>query len=413
MKIDNNSFTSTIFQEIWKKHFTSTKPILKFHFIEGVNFYKTSLKCVLFNIGKNLTKGNYYTIKNAEDYKGKVFIIYDVPSHTKMPNHFEDVNKLKLYKANQYPGFLIELGKYANVEAYIQATFSSQTGTKLRRYTKRLEICFDISTKMFYGDIDRKEYAALFEDFMGLLKRRFSDKQVVNNNMRPSEWMFYKEVAYPLILAKKASLFVLYDNNVPIAISYNYNFDNTLVEAITVFDIDYMKFNIGFIKNLKLLSWCYDNNIKKLDFSKGYFDYKKRMCSLEYNFEYHILYDNKSIKARILAFLYYNFYEVKFFLRKKGINTTFHILTYFISNGNKKTQKVNPEIDTLESLPNNGLTKIDYKVANYSFLKSPVYDFLYLTEKHKNDVDVYKIDGKKDSYIISCETLTQQVTFIK
>jgi hypothetical protein len=367
---------------------------------------------VLFNIGKNLTKGNYYTIKNAKDYAGKVFIIYDVPSHTKMPNHAEDANRLKLYKASQYPGFLIELNKFSSIEAYIKATFSKDTGTKLRRYKKRLEICFDITSKMFFGNIDRNEYDALFEDFMGLLQRRYSYKQIVNNNMQPLEWMFYKEVAYPLILAKKASLFVLYDNNVPVAITYNYNFNTTLVEAMTVFDIDYMKFNIGYLNNLKLLGWCYDNNIEILDFSKGYFDYKKRMCSLEYHFEYHILYDSKSIKARVLAFLYYNFYEVKFCLRKKGLNTKFHKLTYFISRGNKKTQKVNTEINTLESLPNNGLTKIDYKLADYSFLKSAVYDFLYLAEKHKNDVNVYKVDGKKDSYIISSETLTQQVTFI-
>jgi len=85
--------------------------------------------------------------------------------------------------------------------------------------------------------------------------------------MHPVEWEFYKEVAYPLILESKASLFVLYDNETPIAITYNYHSENIVFDAITVFDIDYIKY---------------------LDFSKRYFDYKKRICPIEYNFEYHV-----------------------------------------------------------------------------------------------------------------------------
>tara|TARA_R110002049_G_C9177314_1_gene562979 strand:+ start:18410 stop:19648 length:1239 start_codon:yes stop_codon:yes gene_type:complete len=409
-----STFSSSIFETIWKKHFIPKKPILSFDFIEGVRFYKSNFSSLMFNVGKNLTKGNHYTIKNEEDYKGKAFVIYDVLIDSKMEMIPELEKKLKLYKSKQYPGFLIELDKYADVDAYLLDTFGKSSRMKMRKYTKRLETCFDISSKMFYGHIDKEEYDAVFEGFIGLLERRYSDKQISNNNMGALEWKFYKDVAYPLILEKKASLFVLYDGKKPIAVTYNYHSNKTVVDAITVFDIDYAKFNIGYVNNLKLLGWCFDNKIKALDFSKGYFDYKKRMCTLEYDFEHHILYDGKSIKACTLAFLYFKFYEFKFYLRQKDINMKFHKLIYLIFNRKKEALSSEIKITDLEILPENDtLTTIDYRKKEFSFLRKPIYDFQYITTKHKNNINVYKTENQKNTYIISSKDLIQQITLKK
>ena len=54
--------------------------------------------------------------------------------------------------------------------------------------------------------------------------------------------MFYRDVALPMILEKKASLFVVYEDSNPIALRLNYFSENTLFHAITTFDIDYSKF---------------------------------------------------------------------------------------------------------------------------------------------------------------------------
>ena len=61
--------------------------------------------------------------------------------------------------------------------------------------------------------------------------------------------------------------------------------EDTLFDAITVFDIDYSKFHLGSITIMKLIEWCIENEIKILDFSKGYFEYKRRWCTKIYDFE--------------------------------------------------------------------------------------------------------------------------------
>ncbi len=76
-------------------------------------------------------------------------------------------------------------------------------------------------------------------------------------------------MAYPLILEKKASLFVIYNKETPMAITYNYHTEDTLIDAITVFDIDYSKFNIGYVNNLKLLNWCFDKRDNDLSHTLG------------------------------------------------------------------------------------------------------------------------------------------------
>ena len=64
---------------------------------------------------------------------------------------------------------------------------------------------------MFWGDIEKSTYDELFKVFQLLLKKRFDQKQVINNNLAPKEWAFYLEVAFPMILNKSACLFVVYD----------------------------------------------------------------------------------------------------------------------------------------------------------------------------------------------------------
>ncbi|MBU3822304.1 GNAT family N-acetyltransferase [Flavobacteriaceae bacterium XHP0103] len=372
-----------------------------------MSFYKINFFPIYFNIGKNHTKGSYYEVNDQNDYKGKVFVVYDVPAYFNV-NNASKPNGLSLLESTQYPGFLIELDKFKNVEDYLQSTFGRNSRMKMRKYSNRLDTCFDISTKMFFGTIDEKEYDLIFEYFMMLLNRRFSDKQISNNNMHPSEWNFYKEVAYPLIIEKKASLFVVFDNKTPIAITYNYHIDDIVIDAITVFDINYVKFNLGYLNNLKLIEWCFENNIKKLDFSKGYFDYKKRLCSKEYDFNYHILYDSNSIKAKIIAYFAYTFYEFKSYLRKKEINTKLHKITFLLNN--KKTEKVDYEIVTLDVLPDtNSLTELYLDSKTNSPLNKIVNDFLYGISKHRSEIKIYSVDNQNNLFIISSEFLTQKV----
>jgi hypothetical protein len=412
--MSNLPFTSPTFTNIWKRHFQPNKKILKFNFINGLSFYKSFIPCLFINTGRNLTKGNLYNIENNQDYKNKAVLIYDVLPHlNKKSNNIPE--NIRILKSKQYSGFLVNVDKFKSIDEYLLNTFSKNTRMKMRKFNKRLNECFNISTKMYFGNIDKHEYNEVFEKFMLLLQKRYSDKQILYNNMQPSEWNFYKDVAYPLILEKKASLFVVYDNKTPIAITYNYHTKDSLIDAITVFDTDYTKFNIGYVNNLKLLNWCFDNNIKTLDFTKGYFDYKKRMCTLKYDFEYHIIYDKKSISSEIIALLYYNFLEFKSYLRNNKLDVKFHKLTYLIKNKKKLKPKEKIKITKLDALPiHKELQKISIKEStNFDFLTKYVNDFLYLVVLPYNKVDIYKVLNQQNAYIFSSDSLIQQIKFIK
>ncbi len=160
------------------------------------------------------------------------------------------------------------------------------------------------------------------------MEKRFDDKGISNNNLRESEWNFYKEVAYPMIEQKKAALFVIYHEDIPISVTLNFLADEILFDAITVFDIDYYKFHLGSVNVRKLIEWCLDNKIKILDFSKGHFDYKLRWANKTYHFDYHLIYNPRSVPARLLALVFKWYFQTKNYLREKKINETYHKLTY-------------------------------------------------------------------------------------
>jgi hypothetical protein len=407
MKTKNSPFSTHTFQKVWKKHFILNTPINTYRFLDGVSFYKNK-RSVFLNLGKNLTKGNTYKINNHNDYKGKTFVIYDVLPHLNAKQNNLPEN-LGVLKSVQYPGFLIELDTFKTIDDYLLNTFSKNTRAKMRKFNKILNTCFKISTKMFFGNIDKQEYDEIFEKFMLLLQKRYSEKQVFYNNMQPTEWRFYKEVARPLILEKKASLFVVYNKETPIAITYNYHTEDALIDAITVFDIDYSKFNIGYLNNLKLLNWCFENNIKTLDFSKGYFDYKKRMCTRQYDFEHHIIYDKTSFISTLKAHTYHNFFRFKAYLRNKKFDVKFHKFTYKLKN--KKQSKIDVEITELKTLPSpNELIKIDIKQdTNYSLLIKYINNFLYLVIKPYNEIESFKVKNRTGVYILSSHSLIQQL----
>ncbi|TBN06504.1 GNAT family N-acetyltransferase [Hyunsoonleella flava] len=410
MELKNDPFSNTIFQQLWIKHFSSSKDIEKFKFIDGINFYRGFLNSLYFNVGRNLTKGNTYKLIDSDGYKKKALVIYDVLPHLQKNNN-EIPKNLEILKSVQYPGFLINLKKFKNIDDYLLHTFSKNTRAKMRRFSRRLDECFDLTTKMYFGDIDKTEYEFIFKKFLLLLQKRFADKGIYNNNIQQSEWNFYKEVAYPLIQDKKASLFVIYNKNEPIAIKFIYHSTNIAIDAITVFDIDYSKFNLGYVNNLKFVSWCFDNDISILDFSKGYFDYKKRMCTLQYDFEYHILFDKKSIRAKSIAYAYYYMFEVKAYLRRKKINTIFHKIFYQLKKNNVPEIKINFEILKLDTLPdNNDIVQIDiHKNEKFTLMKKHVYDFQYLAVKPYQQIKVYKHLKKEYTYILWADSLIQQI----
>lgn len=399
--MQNNPFTSNIFTSIWLKHFNQKKVGRSFEGILGLRFTKSDSLWYWTNVGATLTKGIDYKllVTSTFDFKNNVILIYDVPTYFEINKETTTVN-LGFYAVKQYPGFLINVSEFTDLTHYMAVTFSKSSRYKLNKYKKRFEQCFDIEYRMFYGDISKNEYDDIFKNFKVLLEKRFDDKQVENNNLRSREWNFYYEVAYPMILEKKASIFVIYDSGVPIGVTLNYFSEHIVFDAITVFDIDYAKFHLGSVTIMKLIEWSIDNNFKTFDFSKGYFDYKTRWSTRVYDFEYHIYYDSSSVKAKATAWFLKSFFGFKHYLREKKINEKLHKFTYRLKSKNAFTTPTSSysfiEIGTVEL---EQLEQLDTKNLDATVLKPIVFEFLYLNSECMKDLKIYKYGDKQIDFL--------------
>lgn len=352
----------------------------------------------------------YVISYDESDYSNSTFIVYDIPTYFQL-DRSKDLSRLKVLKTKQYPGYLIDINNFKDLNDYLSSNFSKSSRNKLRKYKRRLETCFDISYKMHRGAMSFSDYQALFIRFRQLLEKRFDNKQTTNNNLNKKEWDFYQDVAYDLISENRAALFVIYDNDIPIGITLCYFSDDILFDAITVFDTDYSKFHLGSVTIMKLIEWCIDNELKILDFSKGYFEYKTHWCTRTYDFEYHLLYDSKSFFASSLAYLVKLFFDAKQYLRQKRINEYLHKLTFLLKSSQKKILKkpnFHYEISEFTASQNNNFTEIDLSCSSNHTIKLLAYDYAYLNEVSFKDITILK--DKKGSYLIqSTRGLTKAI----
>jgi hypothetical protein len=178
-----------------------------------------------------------------------------------------------------------------------------------------------------------------------------------------------------------------------------------------VFDPDYFKFNVGKASIVKLLEWSYEQNIKIMDFSKGEFDFKHEWCNLVYDFNYHILYDSKSIIATTTANLVASFFKFKLYLREKDVNTLYRQFLHKIKGGKQDTgHKTNYAMSFVEDFDTSKVSSIDLENENYAHLKAFVYSFLFLNSQPLSTVEILKHSEKEDYYIKGTKK-TQLISF--
>ncbi len=332
----NNPFASETYKNIWLKHYNDKNDAVEFDSIKNVSFVKQNGGKYV-NVGKNFTNGMLYSVEpSAEDFKGKTFVVYDVPEYFKVQGP-EKETALSVLKVRQYKGLYVDLTIYDKLEDVLPSRFkSSRSRYNFRNSIKKLEKNHEISQNVFFGDISKATYDYLIREFERILEERF-DKISTHNTVLPM-WDFYKEVLYPLILEKQVALNVIYDGDKPIALSFSFVYDDVFIVALRTFDINYSRQGIGNIEIYKLIDWSMDNGIRYLDFSKGESEYKERWCDVEYNYEHHILYDSKSIRARFSAHLTARKFKIKQYLRDKKINIMLTKVIYKLKNFNGKSK---------------------------------------------------------------------------
>lgn len=367
---------------------------------------------VFVNVGRTHTKGMNYRLASEDtaDLEGKTLLIYDVPAYfgeaqaNRMPS-----NRIKTLKIKQYPGFLIDLSRYGDLEAYMADTFGRKSRNKLRRDRRRLEACFEMEYRFFCGDIPGEEHDSLFQVFRGMMEKRYNEKGETNNNLDPAEWEFYKEVSLQMIREEKAALLVIYAQGKPVGILLNYLTADILFQAITVFDTDYSHFNIGTTGFLQLIDWCLQRGIKTLDFSKGYYPYKAAWGTQRYHFEYHILFDRNSpvawLRAQVLALGF----RIKQGLRELKLNTLLHRAVYRFRTGSPRDNHSSYSYSFEE--PSGAQTPekepLDPEASENAYLRRGLMDFLYFNHEHYRDARMYRIREQAGRFLIKGRSSTK------
>lgn len=330
----------------------------------------------------------------------KIYTVIDVPSYIKVSK--KEFNYPIGFKSiKQYNGYYIDLDGYAKVEDYLKDRFSSSSRQLLRAGKRRLDICFDISYKMYFGAIDKSLYNDLFKQFYIMLEQRANEKGIENRNLK--DWDLYTKEVYNMILNKQASLFVIYDGTKAINISLNMHLGKTVFLFITTYNIDYSKFRLGHTNWMLQLEWFIKNNIKIVDFNKGNTEYKKRWANNEYHFEYHFFYNKSNILSKLKVFQALSILKLKQILRNGNINTYYYNFLDKLKDNNERFKKINYELIQQE-LPNekgNIVMISNNEFDQYSFLRRLVYNYLYLSKLHIDEVIVYKELNKENSFYIT------------
>ncbi|WP_394972442.1 GNAT family N-acetyltransferase [uncultured Croceitalea sp.] len=314
MRVRKNPFTTPLYERHWIKNFCRQKKKYSFDILTGISFTKIRLLPLFINIGLYKSFGMSYSIETSvtkSDFKKKVFIIYDVPEYFEINNKNEI---LSIKKISQYEGFLIDLSQYSSINEYIYDMFSSRRRKSLLLGLKKLEKNNTINYKWFHGKIERNEYSRIFKQFYDFIDIKFKQQSNSHSSARIKEW--YEPLFFDLINKKQGSFFVIENNEEPIAISFNYHSENIFFAAIPSYDLKYMKYGIGNIQTLKEIEWSIQQKYEGHDLGKGSYGYKHRWSRNKYNYEYHIIYDKKSIRSIILGKAIVAWFILKQFIRK-------------------------------------------------------------------------------------------------
>jgi hypothetical protein len=261
-----------------------------------------------------------------------------------------------------------------------------------------LESCFDIKYKLFYGEISKNQYDQLLKELRGMIVQRFQQRNEQSKSLL--EWNRTVELTFPLILNKKASIFVIYDRDKPIEIAINYHFKQIMFTYISSYDIDYAKFGLGHVEIYTQLEWCLDNDFTRFEMGWGDLDYKRRWSNHIYNFEQHLFYYKKSILTRCKFIIKTLAIHAKLFLISKNVHIHVRNLKKRLRPNNSNDSYINYEIIPVGSHSLElGYNIIDYNKESFSFLRKIINDFLYSSIEHLANVEVH-YNQDNNTYII-------------
>ncbi len=344
------------------------------------------------------------------------YSISDIPDYF-LPQLINTDKHLKLLTTSLYTGYLINLTAFKDLEDYLNNKLGRPRKSQLKRYRKRLDLCIAPEYKIFYGDILEHEYLLLFKYLFSMTEQRFAQKEEFNFELPYLE--LYQDMMYPLILDKKACIFAIYHNNKPINITLNFIDGDTIFHWNSCYDTDYQMFNLGHINMVNHLEWAFQNSFKLFDMGRGDFLHKRKYVNENYMYNEHVLYDSKSLRASIIAYLKIIKLKIRFgviqILKKTSIHLWYGKYVKYkyrlIKAKSKPTKEIKFNIDnTTSEIPKlENLDTIDLSKDEYSFLIKPLNYFLHKSQELVNNVSIYKELDNKETYYFKGLKRTQKI----
>jgi hypothetical protein len=333
------------------------------------------------------------------ELKNNIVVVKDVPSYLSVVTKTRSKNN-KQKNITHYTGHAINFENVESTNTYLKSRFGNSSRYKLRRSIKKLEYAFDISYKMFYGEISQEDYEIIFDNFFKLLETRSIEKGILNNRNIIKKRFYYDRIK-PLILKKQASFFVIYNKNTPIDICLNLHKDKMVFQLIRTYDINYSKYNTGYIDLIKQIDWCLLNGVEFMTFSHGSYYWKKRWCNYEYLYTYDIFYNKKSILSLANAAFETLHLKLRHYLREQGYINKFHEIKNTLKEKIKPIKSISANCETLDFTTNTTIDNvINIDTIKYRFLKHYVFDFLFNFNEKENDITVYTVKNKPNKYLI-------------
>lgn len=373
-------------------------------------FQKDKISPVFSKISYKYNNALFFSSKNLETSNTKVNFISLFPQYL-YPEIFKNkALKTKKIQQERLDGFGILIDGVKDVDSYLANNFKSKTRGPITRKIKRLEVCFTIRTKMFYGNITDAEYSFIMTKLKAMIERRFIQRN--NSNEALGKWDSYLKNTLVQIKNKEASLFVLYANEDIVGISLNYHIGKVFIGHIIAYDIDYSKFGLGNTIVCKLLQWSIDNGYSIFDMGNGALDYKRIWSNFTYNYDYYVIYQPSLISLGVAQL---QILKIKFknILKKLYVVDRYRKLKSSILNKNKLAippLKL-PKLETIQTDAFNklNLVKIQHNDILDKIIKKTIIDFTFAQQEPINDIEVFK-ENEQGSFIIKGKKSIQKIT---
>lgn len=303
-------------------------------------------------------------------------------------------------------GYAIVIKQSENFETFLKDEFSKSFRANIKRLTTRLETCFSIKYKMIYGHILKNEYTFLTDALHKMLTKRFEQRNEKNDILK--NWDFYLESTFDLVNTKKASIFVIYDDETPIHICVNHHFNDMLFVSIPSYNIDYSKFALGNISINKLLEWAVNNGYSLLDMAYGDLEYKRRWSNLVYSFSHHIIYSINSPISKIKANLEIFAITFKNFLKKYNVDVLIKKIKQLKKEKTRYHKCPDYTIQEVSNFDTKDLLTADLNSVIIAPVKKLIFDILYTHKEHRDNITVYKNKSENEFYIIG-KSISQKI----